>query len=542
MAPILAWLLPLVSLPSLAGEAECSAILPYLDALDRPSRCHTVPMLQAWAQARASGETACLARELAIRGLPDSAPPEDRGPVPPPSYPPPEGKATRDPYGVPNVLETENFVGRWGNDGHVGSSDVSQLLEYFEAAWSYEIDGMGMPAPRQTDSWKMNIYVGDTGDGTPGSYGAAGYFYYDPDGYPAIVMNPWVFQDELQAEGTASHEFFHALEDATGSYTDYMNGAGGWYWEACAVWVEGEINPENYYYASFLMGFAYMPFLPLHFFDYADSGAFEELHQYGAFIFPRYLSEVAADQALVVDSWTLGSARSDPLDVIDSLLEPYGTTTRAVWSDFIAHNAVWDYADQELYTWYMDAYASYYDDESIAEVFSGDGSEDWFEPISQLPQRFGSNTIVLKRPEDGPLRVEFEGDVEGDEGSPAWWTVRVVVSDGGQYTYLEVPLEGNVGSLDLQDMGSVDNLYLVVGAVSDDTVDEEEFPYRARMWVETDDDPWLDTADTGDEDEQDLKGACGESSACATGPAGIPARLPWGLLLLGLAAVRRGRR
>ena len=44
-----------------------------------------------------------------------------------------------------------------------------------------------------------------------------------------------------------------------------------------------------------LVGFAFLPHLPLTFFDYPDRGELQEMHHYGAFIWPRYISEFAAN-------------------------------------------------------------------------------------------------------------------------------------------------------------------------------------------------------------------------------------------------------
>ncbi|MBN1334732.1 MAG: hypothetical protein JXB39_02095 [Deltaproteobacteria bacterium] len=509
-----------------ASPSTCAGLETWLDALETPQRCATMVLMGAWRDAERLDAETCLSEALAARGLPSS---------PLPAWlPPAQGramapKAIRDPYGSPNAQETANFVAYWGAEGSMSGGDVTALLEAFETGWSHHIDTMGMPAPAGSDVYKFNVYIGDTGSGLPSSYGAGGYYTVDGEGYPMIVVAEASLEDMDWGVTTAVHEFFHAVQHATGAFGTW---AGQWFWEATAVWVEGEVYPEIPYYAAFLYGYAFLPHLPLSFFDYPDSGTLEESHQYGAFIFPRYLTEIVADWTIIRDAWLDGYGYSDPLNVLDADLAERGTDLVTVWGDFLAHNTVWDYQDQDIYTWYLDTYDDYFreEDHRIAHSWYGAGSETWFEVTEVMPQRFGSNTLVLRAPRAGTLHVEFVGDERGSFDSRAHWVGRVVVDDSGDYTYHTVPIEGVAGELDVPVTGGEDAVYLVVGATCNQEEEEESFGFQARMWV-----PDTNGDDTGDSASGDDPESEGSTCGCGTFE-GRPRSLS-GVALFGLAAL-----
>jgi MYXO-CTERM domain-containing protein len=486
-------------------------------------------LLGAWREADRLDQHACLAEALAARGLP---------PFPVPAVLPPASghaaaeKMTRDPYDAPNAQETSNFVAYWGTEGSVSGGDVSDLLEAFELAWSHHIGTMGLPEPSGSDLYKFNVYIGDTGSGIPGSYGAGGYYTVDGDGYPMIVIALGSMDDMDWGITTAAHEFFHAVQHAAGAFATET---GSWFWEATATWVEAEVYPEIPYYAAFLYGYAFLPHLPLSFFDYPDSGTLQESHQYGAFIFPRYLSEIVADWTLVRDAWIDGYGYSDPLDVLDDALVERGSDLYTTWGDFLARNTVWDYQDQDTYVWYLDYYEDWFedDDHRIARSWYGAGDEAWFDASEVLPERFGSNTLVLRAPEAGTLRVEFQGDAQGSAGSAATWIARIVVDDSGDYTYGTLPLEGTSGGVDVPVTGGEDAVYLVVGATCAHEEEDEVFGYQARMWIP--DEGVDDTADVEDT-------AVTDDSGCACSTPGTSPRRGRGMALAGLLALAVLRR
>lgn len=518
----------LLLLVSLAQAADCPALTAELAAIDASSHCLTMPLRVAWQRARESHAESCLATALEARGLPTA--PLPLAPPPSPARFQPD-LLVRDSYDLPNSVESEHFVAWWGDGSGVERYAVDDLLDAFEEGWVHEVEGMELPRPETTDAYKFNVYIGDSGSGAPSVYGNAGYFWYDSDGYPMIVMALGSLDDEEWGRTTAVHELFHAVQAATHNY----NGSGAdWIWEATATWVEGEVYPESATYASFLFGFAYLPHLPLDFFDYPDSGALTEYHQYGAFIFPRYLSEVAHDWTLVRDTWTHGSSGGDPLAVIDTLLADRGANLLETWADFTAHNVAWDYQHGSTYEYVVDSASSYYDNHWIAASYANAGTEEWHTPTQRLPERFGVNNIELRYPNDGTLHVELELDDAGSSGSPATWSI-TLVREGQELVYEPLAVVDGAVVHQVESIGDDTLVWLVVGASSAGLRAGENFGYSYRMWVE----PELDTAspeDTGDGGDDDEPRACGCAGAA-------PAGGPWvGILgLAALAGIRRRR-
>ncbi len=461
--------------------------------------------------------------------------------LPPPPPSPSTEKEQRDAYGeLPNQLVGENFVVKWGSRGGVDESDAAALLDAFEHAWSQEIDGLAFPAPSGTDRYLFNVYIGDTGDGAPDGYGTSGYFNRDRDNYPMIVVSAETLSDLGWAQGTAAHEFFHAVQDVTGRY-DY-EGDSAWYWEATAMWIEGEVLEDYEEYVVFLYGYALLPHLPVYFFDYPDSGALQEYHQYGAMIFPRYVSEIAADADVVRDSWVEDLDAETPQDALTELLAERGVAFADVFGDFAARNATWDYADGELYERWVDWYADYYrsDDHRVVADVDADGTDGLVDaPEDTLPGRYGYNVVTVDTDGDADYRVRFEAPVEGSNGNDADWRVTAVVDAPGGPRYTSIPVTDGVGEVLLTGLDGA-TVHLVVAAVPARARSGETFAWSYEVTPEEPDpgetgEPGTpDPERPGSPDETvEMAGGCG----CASG--GDAGWLAGALVAMGLVARRR---
>lgn len=521
---VLALSFALLALPLQAST--CPELAPAIAALDGHGGCLTPAIRAAWLLAETSEQRACVAQAMRERGLP-SRPVAPGRAVDGTRAPQPE-LGVRDSYALPNQSFSEHFVLLWGDDRDVSGGQVDMLLGAFEDAWDNHIEGWGMPAPDGTDAYYFNVYVGDSGSGAPEISGAAGYFTTDDDDNPMIVMDPSLLGYREYASTTAVHEFFHACQWATDHYVTYDS---MWFWEATATWAEPVVYPSYDDYAGPLAGFAFLPHLSLTFFDYPDRGLLQEMHHYGAFIWPRYVSEFVADDELTIEVWTGGTAGADPLYHYEQLIQQAaGLDLMRVWGDFLAHNAVWDYQDRQLYLSVLDQYDNWYTDESLAGTCSGAGMESWSSARENLPQNLGANYVVISEPLEGVLRFELEGQARGSSDSLAEWEVRVVPVVDGSWEYVDVPVEGGVASWSSDGSVQYDAVYVAIGAWAATTYDDETFDYSYRLWVEG---AFGDTGaieDTGSE----KPGGCG----CAGPAAG--AGLAWlGLLGLGAAARRR---
>lgn len=468
-------------------------------------------------------------------------------PVDLPAYAPLPPDATleaRDAYGdFPNELVSEHFIVKWGTSGGVQEEDVAFLIAAFEDAWRIEIDEMGHPAPPGSDRYLFNVYIGDSGSGTPDGYGSAGYYYTDPDGYPMVVVAADTLSDAAYAEITAAHEFYHAIQGGLETYT--YTGDAAWYWEATAEWAAGQVYPDNDYAAIFLMGLAYLPYLSVNFFDYPDRGTLQEYHQYGAFIFPTFLSEHVADWTLIRDSWVVGGSR-DPLESLDQLLVEYDTSIQEVFPWFAAHNTTWDYANGDAYAYMLDYYEIWYgeDDHRVVAELPVEGTDGWVNgPADTLPQRYGYNVLRLEDPPAGELVLGFNGDEAGSKGSAARWGVIVVTEKTREVAYVEVSLTDNAGSSTLTLDGTEKFVHVAIAATPEETEEDETFGYSYELrWAEPDTGPG-ETGETGGDEGGGEGGGVlpdDKSGGCACASAGSPGGTALGLIVT-LLGLLRGR-
>ncbi len=483
------------------------------------------------------------------------------------------GKAERDAFGVTaNELSTDNFVIRWGNRGGVTAAEVERLAEALEDSWLELVDLQGHSVPYGADEFKFNVYIGGSGDGTPSDGGAAGYFTTDSAGWPMVVVGAATLDDPDYADITAAHELYHAIQAGTGRYA--YEGESAWFWEASAEWAAATVYPSNVYYAVFLFSYAFLPHYPVNFFDYPDRGELPEYYQYGAFIVPFHLSEITADRALIRDVWMAPSPASDPLSMIQRLMDDRGLSFDEAFVDHAARMVTYDYPEGRDYEYLVDYYAPYYSESSNTVAASvGPGGTDGLvaAPRSLVPYRYGYNGIRIDIGDATELSVQVEGDAEGSRGSAAQWGARLVTHSRETRAYQDVPFRGGSGTATLTGLDG-ETVWLVVApwSTQDRYYDSETFSYQYSVTMsgaEDPDDPADpdDPGDTGgvadDSGDPDASGddtaasdgepsdddteveaggtGGGKSSGCA---AVSSAALPVGLLGLVVVAGRRRRK
>ncbi len=267
-------------------------------------------------------------------------------------------------------------------------------------------------------------------------------------------------------EETTVHELFHAVQDAVGTY-DYD--AGAWYHEATAVWVEAEVYPQSTTYAGFLPGYAYLPELPLNHFDYPDTGTLEEYHQYGAFVFARYLSEVVDEPDFIRRTWVEANPGARPLDVIDQLLQAdHGLTAWEAFQDFAIRNTTWDYEHGEIYEAAYDSWEGWWPSNRPTHtvLHSTDG---WVEiGDDEAPWTYGVNYVRVDQLSD-PFTLTFEHELPGKA-----WFVATVDRDGTTRSL-------DVSALnDGAEVSGLDDGWLVIG-VEQGLVGTQPYGYRFQL-------------------------------------------------------------
>lgn len=464
-------------------------------------------------------------------------------PVPVRVPPPLDGKARREAHGpCSGSIETDNFVLKWGSDDIPEFIDIEDIADSLEVSWQHHFGKMGHSIPYGAETHLFNVYVGDSGDCAPSSLGVGGYYTVDPEGWPMIVLSQSVFDDPLRGRSIAAHELYHAVQHAEQAYLS--NPSAQWWWEATASWVEGEVFPGTTEYFSFLFGYAFEPHRQLSSYLYPSEGRLEEYHQYGAVIWPRYLTEFVTDWVTIRDSWALAASDDDPVNVVADLL---GEPLDGHFADFAAHNATWDYADGDAMEELLDRTAligRFPDrDKRIAVTHDASGTgDDWNQaPEALLPQRYGYNVIRLNSPHEGSVTARFRGDSAGSEGSESTWNVRVVRESSGRAEYTAMPIDGGVGEVTVDTLGVDRAVYLVVSVTSPRWDARETFDYDYQLSVQSNEDG---DGVVGGIDVDAIPSAIKRVAPPAGCQCSTTASQPWGWALasLLLALVRRDPR
>jgi hypothetical protein len=332
---------------------------------------------------------------------------------------------------------------------------VDLTLDVMDEVWAFEVDGYGYRAPKSDASssedggnGKLDVYLSDIGgfglygfcttdDPARGSrYDVSAYCVLDDDyasgqfGYPDPL-------DPLQV--TAAHEFHHAVQFAY----DYLE--DGWIMEASSTWIEDEVydavNDNVQYLGESPLS---QPQVPLD-----RNGPME---WYGAWIFPRFLSEyvgandggsAAPDPTIVRSIWSrLDAAPGGPdrystqgIDgaIAARTLNGAPGDLRKVFADF----AVWNARPADFY----DEGASYFPaDQAATRTLTGSQpSYASTDPIDHLANRF-----VTLRPGAGvgataKLKIRVDGpDAVSDPAVTA-----VVVTTTGSVKVKRVALDGS---------------------------------------------------------------------------------------------------
>ena len=173
--------------------------------------------------------------------------------------------------GDASSLESSNFVIWYGQPDGFSLRDVEALSAEMEHIWEVIIDDMAYPQPENADRWKFNVYIGDTGGGVPSAEGNAGYFWYDSENYPMIVLSKEIISWTDSAKLTGAHGFYHAVQAAVNTYT--LNNTALWWHEATANWILEEVYRNDGGYSNTLYSVALRPEIALnHWGDYATEG------------------------------------------------------------------------------------------------------------------------------------------------------------------------------------------------------------------------------------------------------------------------------
>lgn len=422
-----------------------------------------------------------------------------------------EALIERDAWGdIPHMRTSERFALKWGSDVSIPDGMADALLESLETVRDIEVLQWDMPDPTGVDGTLFNVYVGSTGPEVP-EIGGGGYYTWDPADYPMIVVDQSAIDDPEYGSTLVAHEFYHAVQGATDAYWEHD--LSGWYWEATAEWATGEVWPGLPGYAVFLGGYALAPHFGLHHYQNDGSYIAPDLHQYGAFIFTRYISEYLDGLDIVNESWRSGQDDDDPITVLDALFGE--ESVGAIFADHAAHNTTWDYVDGGTYIQTVRNSIDYTPEANVLDFVEGEEEPDGWRVLDSehYPQRYGYNIIRVPstRIDNGLLVVGFQGEEEGTYGTLPIWELRVVLQRETSIEYRTIEIDdGTVMEAMAIDDGVL-AAWLVVANISDRYLSfPERFHYKYRFT-----DPSY--VPLGDEEDTGVyPGAHGECS-CGTG-------------------------
>ena len=321
-------------------------------------------------------------------------------------------------YFASNSYQTEHFNFMWGPNTTYTLADMTDWGVFFEEIWDGEVVAWGFDPVLLSDTYYIDIYLGNSGDEVPniGFSGAYTTVYYD-NYQPYMVFHPDILSHEGAIKDVSSHEFFHTLQFTIafkpGGCYQYMGDANGWGIEGTAVWAEDHMyNDLNYY--SYMIGvYADNPFFAL------DTENFQ--HIYSRVLWWKYVSENFGGLQAIYDLWNDG-CYGTIFNSINEIFKAYGTSVEEEFPKYaLANLFMTDYLEGALYpVFHIQGTVSSYPDTYV--------------PIhNREPQLFGTNYIQLNPPAtkaaDDTLSIVFEGQSEIEDRSVDW-AVQIVAMTG----------------------------------------------------------------------------------------------------------------
>jgi hypothetical protein len=394
----------------------------------------------------------------------------------------------RNPYAIQNFVESERFVVYWGEGVIV--SDAQDLLDILEFSWVRAIEEMGFEQPTTMQSYKLNVYVSGTGQ-VPYDDEQGGFAILDNQFHEAFILHKRALGRSDLYLG-ATHEFFHTIQSSYGLIrSDAMRGVG-WLGEAMANWfVPMTWNDSEATAINALAQYAFYPQYSLDHVSPSDPKINDYLlsgHQYGTYLLFDHLSEKTADPDFVVKflrylkPLVQQTKDKDALQELAFFTEQnYGITLRELFASFVARNSEWDYSDRSIYLSALDRQRQSFPDQKIAATQTIIDNQWHDAPQNTLPHQWAANYVKFLPNGANIVEIGFEGNGEGDYGNPSDWQITAVISSGGTFEYITLPLEnGKINSFEIS-VENADTLWLAISITSDVKNQIEQFAYRYQI-------------------------------------------------------------
>ncbi|MDP8223656.1 MAG: hypothetical protein P9L99_09875 [Candidatus Lernaella stagnicola] len=216
---------------------------------------------------------------------------------------------------LPNNYYTEHFAIRWG-DSYAADTDTiefwGQILE--DEIWDTEVVAWDYPDVYASDTYYVDVYIGNSGSGAPIIDFAGAYTTIYDDGsqwgedgeyQPLIVFHPDLLAYESTIQSVSAHEFFHTLQ-----FTLAVNGENYyifdqnslWWIEGTATWASSVMYEDLNDYVYYVYGWSQEAFESL-----TKQGNGDE---YGRVIWARFLYEFHGGLDAIHEIWVNGSGTS----------------------------------------------------------------------------------------------------------------------------------------------------------------------------------------------------------------------------------------
>lgn len=444
------------------------------------------------------------------------------------------GKLTRESFpGQYQVRESDNFAVRW-NSPDVSFADAGVALAALEHAWALYIAQLGHTVPAGADRYRVNAYISGPGD-EPAIEHDGGFAAVDEEGFAYVVGSASLFGIDGGADEVRhvfAHEFYHGVQYGLDGFRDP---SGYWYWEAAAEWAAQEAYPDLAGPYSYVGAYAVATELPIYLVGDPFGSTLDGLHQYGASIFPRRLTERYEGPGMVVESWETAGPDDDPLLVLDQLL-PEGDIASA-FAEFAPRMAVLDFSRRDLILPSVNSYSI--GRARIVARVPPDGTGGWVAvPEDRQLRAFGANVIAVERPDEGEFHLAVDVEPLGTEGTPVDMAVTIVRETDDGITYAPISLKRRSGATGVAAQLVLDDpeafAFIVVSATAETRSLEEIFPYRFRV------DPGPGPDLPGEPEPGDGEG---EGDDASSGCTAAGSRGGWfAVLLIAIAAARSRRR
>ncbi len=241
---------------------------------------------------------------------------------------------------------------------------VETTRAVFRHVWATEVGRMGYRQPRSDirsrnhgPNGKLDVYLADIGrqqlygycnsDDPRNTYAVSAYCVVDND-FTRRQFGPQLY-GKRALQGTAAHEFFHAVQAAYDWYEDT------WVFESTANWIEDEVYPDINAFDSLSISPVGEDHHDLPLDGWRNDDSLQNSFAYGTWIFWRYLSEHYG-RAIVRDVWNRSRGAKYAIKAVEGALAARGTTFGTIFPAFGVANFTPEttYAEGALYLMFED--------------------------------------------------------------------------------------------------------------------------------------------------------------------------------------------